>query len=253
MPRRIAPLLAPLLPLLTLALAAPAARAGGALHLAWNSCAGDGGASNQDFACDTNAQAFTLVGSFVPDGSGPFPITGGWAGIFVFGQDSAALPWWTSFGASACRATAIAANTTIPPAALSCDDAWAGAPGSATVTGIAPYASAAENIIVSMSLPAGETRTLTPGVEYFAFNLQINASQTTGSGACGGCGATVCIHWAQLALHVSPYAANPLGGDMYLGGGDGSIVTWQASDGYVCSHVTPARNRTWGAIKSLYR
>src|SRR5205809_3259577 len=34
-------------------------------HLAWTACAADAGTSNQTFACDTNAGANVLVGSFI--------------------------------------------------------------------------------------------------------------------------------------------------------------------------------------------
>lgn len=89
------------------------------------------------------------------------------------------------------------------------------------------------------------------GVEYYAFRLLLSQENSVGAGACGGCDAPVCIVMNQLTI------GQPAGmGDYVLqSAADRNYVTWQGGDigGAGCPIATPARNRTWGAIKSLYR
>lgn len=83
--------------------------------------------------------------------------------------------------------------------------------------------------------------------------LQISHVKTTGLGACSGCGTPVCIVFNSLTVYDYPpfggvraYVPNPL---------QRNFVTWQGgtSGMAICPAATPARNRTWGVLKTLYR
>ena len=85
-------------------------------------------------------------------------------------------------------------------------------------------------------------------LEYYAFKLSINSAKTVGTGACDGCLDPVCIVLNEIKL------TQPVGvGNYRLQNPALSYyATWQGgvvSGG--CPAATPARNRTWGAVKSL--
>ena len=89
------------------------------------------------------------------------------------------------------------------------------------------------------------------GTEVYSFKAIIDDAKTTGLGACGGCTGGACIVLQSIRL------LQPVGvGDFLLTNPAASqYVVWQGwSDPRVqCPAVTPARTRTWGAIKAIYR
>jgi hypothetical protein len=174
------------------------------------------------------------------------------ARIEVSAQNSGTLSWWSSFGSGACRPSALTVSTSIPPAAVSCADTWAGAVTTTFTGGYVPDGPYSEGIGIIVALPDGQTEALVPGVEYFAFNLLINSGLTVGPGACSGCDVPACVAWRGMEIQQPP---NPGGPTVYLAGGGEYLVTWQSASltSYGCRLATPALNRTWGAVKSLYR
>ena len=94
------------------------------------------------------------------------------------------------------------------------------------------------------------------GQEYFSFQLTILNQKTVGAGACGGCNVGACITLRRIWLRT-------LGGlhDQYLitGAAPGdqigdARVLWQLlGPSSSCDVASPARNRTWGEVKALYR
>lgn len=236
-----------------LALGAPTASAGTGLNLAWSDCTGDGGARDMTFACNSNTQVFTLVGSFfVPDGT-VLNMTGIMARVEVSTGTSTVPAWWSLFNLGACRQNALAADAAVPSSAASCVDPWGGAASGGVCTVYSPDGIYADGIAVCLTLPVGGVQPLSPGTEYFAFSLRINSERTVGPGACSGCDLPACIAWQQLAIYQEgPPAPTP---PLYLQGGGQYLVTWQSAplNGGACLAATPAKNRTWGAIKTLYR
>jgi hypothetical protein len=94
---------------------------------------------------------------------------------------------------------------------------------------------------------------LVAGIEYVGPVLVINFTRTVGSPSCAGCGTGVCLLLTQLQVVGS-------GGTVTLTAPlvppDGNVATWQGvgfTPGGVCLAATPARQPTWGAVKSLYR
>ena len=86
--------------------------------------------------------------------------------------------------------------------------------------------------------------------EYYAFEIRIDHSKTTGADACAGCTTPACIVLNQIDLIVrdgqfatryalfQPVSSYSLRWQGYLAG---------------CPFIVPTRNTTWGQIKSQYR
>jgi hypothetical protein len=235
---------------IVLACFAAPAHAGG-INLAWDDC-GTQGLMLKNFACDTNTGAEVLVASFVS----PAPLTQmvaleGFALIAV--SQPTISPWW-DFSSTGCRANRLSwsANFTLGP--YTCVDPWAGnAAGGLAVTNsyVAP------NVVWVRTVQAlPNTITVDDVTEYYAFKLILANGKTIGAGSCGGCQDAACIVLQTLRL------------DQPQGVGDYTVSTplyhqdayWQCSgsmvtdDPWPCqtSCPVPAKNRTWGHIKSLY-
>ncbi|HYM80986.1 MAG TPA: hypothetical protein VEY91_06190, partial [Candidatus Limnocylindria bacterium] len=79
--------------------------------------------------------------------------------------------------------------------------------------------------------------------EYYAATVTLrNVASTT----CAGCDVPVCILFtaAQLFDPDTIIDGSPPGGR--------NFITWQGGAGANCAEV-PARNKTWGEVKALYR
>jgi hypothetical protein len=246
---------------------APTAHAGDELYLRWDNCFGDGGVYNKVFACDTNAGAEFLVGSFrlaaTIDSVAGLDIT---VDLQALGPT---MPLWWAFRSGECRQGLLFGVFSRPTTSSVCLDPW-------TPLGAAGGAASAQSsgnmgrILAVVGLPSPNSFTAQAGEENFAFQLRISHSRTVGSPACGGCSTPVCIAWGQArigrASQSLPYLPRILGATTP---GNGSNATWQPGavattyggcdprgfcDSYVtCQSATPARGSTWGSIKSLYR
>lgn len=252
MPHRTARILAFVFALL--ALVTVDSRAGGMLNIAWDSCTGDGGVRNQDFACNSNVQVFTLVGSF--EVFEPVPRMTELDGRLEISTEASGstLAWWSSFGSSPCRPGVLSVDASPPSGAAACEDPWVGIGIGSVATGFVPDGTYTEGITVDVSLPAGQTAALVPGVEYFAFRLHVRTDKTVGAGACGGCSVPACIAWHSMEIYQPAIPGGPPTNVFIVGGGE-YLVTWQSASllGTACLRATPVENRTWGSIKGLYR
>jgi hypothetical protein len=106
------------------------------------------------------------------------------------------------------------------------------------------------------------------GQEYFALTAIINHQKTVGTDACAGCDLGACIGFVGAKLMRSatvPHGYLPPGEVIILPAAlVDQVVTWQGGAGIAipnylgagwtyCPGATPARNRTWGAVKAIYR
>ncbi|MEQ1833844.1 MAG: hypothetical protein ABL977_12380 [Candidatus Eisenbacteria bacterium] len=251
--------LAALCGLLTALVATPASATAG-LNLRWSSCFADGGAIDRTSACSTSlATAGTVVGSFEISA----PVAGARQLDFTVDLASAgtALPEWWRFNAPGgivgCRGTALAVNTAVSGTAVQCFD-WSegqavGAMQSYQV-GIPAGPTTARLILSTGVLSPGLD--LVPATEYFAFNLVLSNTKTTGTGSCAGCSTPMCVFIRQMFMTTEDGRSLGFGGSTH--GTDSFYVTWQGGAGVGsligigCPQATPARNSTWGAVKSLY-
>lgn len=231
----------------------------GDINLRWDHCRGDGGTMNANFACDTNAGSHRLVGSFIPN-TNLVDIVGLDIVVDLGGAGDAMPAWWQFKNAGACRISSLGIALAQLDDPTSCID-WADGQAVGGITSYTDLFTGSVRMRITSVIPAS-FGDLSTGQEYFAFLLTINHLKTVGTGSCAGCGLGACIALKGITL------TNSSGYTYFLGPGRGSIgsddrlVTWQGGTGVVtrvnpdaltCLRATPARNSTWGEVKSLYR
>jgi hypothetical protein len=230
-------------------LGAATARAQGGINLSWDDC-GASGTANQSFACDTNADSSVMVASFVVDVGGPCFV--GTNAVFDLQVAGGSLPdWWQLKNPGTCRQKSLRA---LGPwqRGVSCLDPAAfcgGTPGVASYS-IGFGGPNRARILTSYSVACTACLETAAGIESFAIELVIRHDKTSGSGSCDGCLMAACI----VLNSIGVYASNPTPWDhLELSKPlQRSYITWQGGDGD-CPGSTPALNRTWGALKSVYR
>ncbi len=273
----------PLVLVITAALATAGAASAAPLSLAWDQCLPEGGIQHKYFACDTNARNEVLVASFVspvdmPNLLGvPAVIEGRTAG-------SVPLPdWWQVYNPGSCRQTAVAVSADfLSSPGTACTDPWQGEGTFAGVTACYTYEHQppfplpfvmpdAFSLRVVAALSTSNGVPITAGREYYAFKLILSHARSTGAGSCAGCATGLCLTLKQLTLapesgsQVELVADHGTFQDPYVGT---AVATWECAEEHVsyaghgpldiycvpganCS--VPARSRTWGSIKALYR
>ncbi|OGF21803.1 MAG: hypothetical protein A2V63_12485 [Candidatus Eisenbacteria bacterium RBG_19FT_COMBO_70_11] len=235
-----------------LALAAPAAQAGG-FNLTWGTgCWQDNPATLNTFACDSNDGSVSFTVSFATDKDlrdlGLIQVE------LDLQSDSPELPdWWQLTDPGGCRQGSLAISADISATPGGCADLWRGLqptyeyhrwftamlPDGAT--GI-PANRAKFAASYGIEPPIG---ILPRGIEYYAFTVTINFAKTAGAGACGGCSTPVTI----VLNRVSLYGAGSINLRTPI---QNQCLRWQAGGVTPCS-ATPTGSSTWGQIKSLYR
>ena len=238
--------------------AASASAAG--INLGWNDC--PGGASyafTETFACDTNEGVHTIVGSFVAP-AGVLAMSANEVVINVQ-TGGALLPnWWTFgtfLGTVQCRATAsLAANSDFTGGPFTCYDYWQGGAIGALAWSVLPYTTNRCRIKGVFALPADDPRiTAVPeGTEVYSFKCVISNAKSTGLGSCAGCSDEACIVFDDIRLNQPSPFPNSI---LMSNASTAQYVTWQGwsttDPRFQCPATTPARARTWGSVKALYR
>ncbi|HKQ58774.1 MAG TPA: hypothetical protein VJY35_12975 [Candidatus Eisenbacteria bacterium] len=244
-------------PLYVLLLVAPAAASAAGINLSWNDCfSSRGPATNQDFACDTNTGSHVLVATFDPP-AGVTKLIGASAVVDV-ATDGSDLPSWWQLGVGGCRAASLQLDLGSGETPF-CSTYWPGvAAGSLAYTTGAGGFPFRMRIHVSMGIPEAIAGAVDSGTEYYGFRLLLDNAASTGAGACAGCDVPACIILTSIWLYQPPAfgdlaICSPLLSNVATWQGGRSDCTgaapWWPTD---CA-TTPAQNRTWGAIKSLYR
>ena len=232
--------------------AMPSPARGQAINLSWDDC-GANGAALRAFACDTNLGVNTLVGSFVP-GAFVDSMTAMQAVIDVQVQ-GLNLPDWWGLRAGFCRPASLLSSFDFTSGPLHCSDYWqGGAVGAARAT----PAGNRLRIEVVAALPLNDSRVadLDDNTEVYAFKVSITNAKSTGDGACTGCDVGACIALNHIGVGTIT-EGQPLTFFLALPG-NRSHVTWQCPGlvttvGCLLDCTTPARDRTWGQVKQLYR
>lgn len=235
------------------------------IHLRWDACLGDAGVSNKNFACNTNSGSEYLYVSYVS--SQPIAdVTGVEVAVHLHSVAATMPSWWSSFTPSSCRPTAFSLAFTEGAQSATCQNTFAGnaAGGLAAYTDPAPGATNYKQLL--FVLATGTPFTVQAGTEYFAGRIAVSHVKTVGTGSCSGCNEPVCIGLNVVDLTRSPTPRVHLTDESFPGS---SYVSWQNAvpSGYVepvsnhnpypyrtvgCSLPIPARNSTWGTIKSQY-
>jgi len=230
---------------------ASAASAGG-INLAWNDCLGMGGAVNRSFACDTNSGANDLYISFEPPVDIP-DIRGANAIIDLQSAAATLPPWWQFKNPGSCRISSLQAVGVGNPHGT-CPDGWQGL----GIAGIAAYNVTATvpetpfnraRMLCSTVVPATVALPVFAGTEYFCLEVRIQNTGTVGT-ACAGCQEPACLVLNEVLV------GSDNSGDFHITNPRVSnFATWQggAIGGAGCPAAAPARNRTWGQLKGIYR
>jgi hypothetical protein len=235
-----------------LTLLATSAFAAGGINLSWNDC-GVFGVLQRNFACNTNSGANTMVGSVV---------TGvvmnqlvGQSSLIEMQTNQATLSNWWQFDSGGCRFHSPSYLIADFNFLLSsnCLDPWGGgASGGINYTpgGVFIHGPNRAGIRTVCAIPGSTAITATD--EYYMFKVAFVNERSIGTGSCAGCTDGACIVFQEILV------AQPAGvGDYKITAPvSRNWIQWQGGGNSVpggCPAATPTQNRTWGAVKSLYR
>jgi hypothetical protein len=246
----------------------------GSLTLGFDDCRLAGGTSSKFFACNTNsgtaANTRNAVGCYVA-GNGVDALVA-WAGsVDIFLNDLTVAPWWQHGSAPACRGTDDLSVLFV--GGFSCYDHQSNFAGGALGGQNYQYGAAAGQAnhaqlrFVAAIDPTNPDVPIAPGTETYLYNALIRNGNTVAPNVvCAGCQIPVVMAFTRADLEQKDPdgPGGPLLPDNFsivyrsaqepsqpeLAPGD-AVVTWQTDQ--VFSDPTPTKNKTWGAIKSLYR
>jgi hypothetical protein len=242
-----------------LALSATVASAAAGVNIRWVGCAGDGGAPNRAFACNTNTGTTNLLVASFELGEDILQTSGQELVVDLASQSNPLPAWWQMKNAGTCRSAALTMNTVISGAAVNCAD-WA---SGAAVGGIGAYnigerGPNTARIKIAIAVPGDALVDLFGGGEYFSCNILVSNAKTVGTGNCAGCADPVCIVFNSIKI-TTQVPANDRTVSGAANGTDSNFATWQGGGvpvtpgGTGCPAATPTRNKTWSQVKSLYR
>jgi hypothetical protein len=198
----------------------------------------------------TSGAAFSLVASVVPAKRDPDFI--GAATLIDVQSSSAALPDWWRADQNGCRAGAVTiqSDASISPG---CPTLWDNRSDVLSVFAVQPLVGGPNRVLLNAGSAVSESITI-PGdgtTEFGVLKLTVSKTKSGGAGACAGCMTGACLTLNEINFQPASVTAswtrftNPTA--------DGSnVVTWQNTPS-PCSGGGVAKNRSWGAVKALYR
>lgn len=231
-----------------LAFGASMAFAAGGISLRYGGCAADGGTSAAVFACDVTTGQEVLYASVVLPANMPRFL--GTSALVDVTVEAPTLPDWWLTAAGQCRANAISMSFDATVLATACADIWGGTPNLAVFQlqqGL--HGPNTVRLNGGAAVQAGQEIALVADdvTELNVARVVINHSKTTGAGACAGCQAGVCIVLQEC------YLQQPAGLPLYrLSTPISNVVTFN-NGALDCAGATPTQNKTWGAVKGMYR
>lgn len=241
--------------LILLALAAPRPADAGGLNIAWNDCPPDGGVSHTTLSCSPAGTAVSLFGSF--------ELFSEFADLVSLDvrlsilTDTATLPDFWRFDSptsSGCN-PGIVFGDELPASCAGLTSPWGTFPPGAEASTAFTYG------IDTSGLPRGAFhgqiyRSVTDpfhvpaDTEMFAFRLDFYFDYAVESGGpCEGCQAVGYVHFRDAWVGGAGGSGYGLSGP---GRGTDCIAMNGAFPRYGC-YTAVAQNRTWGAVKALYR
>ena len=236
-----------------LVLGASSAMAQSGLTMYWDNCS-DGGANQKTFACAVNTGSDIFYVSVVIPSSMP-SFAASSAIIDMTFEDAGIPAWWQTLGGQ-CRANAIGMTFDPLNFTTNCGDVWQGSANLSVFqpqqgTNVQGHGANTLRLNSGAAIPAGSEIALTAdGSELVVGKVTITHSKTVGTGACAGCTTPVCIVLNECKLQ------QPAGvGDFTVlneAAGKTRSLTFNGTPAN-CPTNTPTQNRTWGAVKSLYR
>jgi len=247
-----------LVTLTLLAAGPPVASAQSGLNLFWDHCAADGGKTVTLFDCSSNAgMAVALASVAIPADMPQFAAAQVIIDVHV--ADGTIPPWW-QVAAGQCRENRLTASydPTGFPWSENCPAIW-GEVVPLQVQTIQPGISGPGifRALSAAAVPAGSERSLVAdGTELTVCRVVVLHGKTVGQDACAGCRVGACFWLKEIYLQQPAGLPN----QRIIGTSRNTIIghnaigefytVFQPSD---VQCTTPALNRTWGAIKALYR
>jgi hypothetical protein len=220
---------------LLVALSATAAMAAG-VNVSWgNTCWADAGStSSLTWACSSNTFTVRMTTSFQPAVDKTNFVA---VGVFMEGvtnDPGILVPDWWKMGTCTGRAVP---TVSIDASVLggACFDPWAGA----GIGGLGMY-----------SFDTNRTHMNAAWGVVFAVQFRVPSTRTVGTGLCAGCSTP--MTWSLNYIQVAYSGTEP---NEFLGTaipGGNQCLAWQGGNA-PCARPIPARNTTWGQVKSLYR
>ena len=221
------------------------------MNYAWNSCLPEGGVSSKAFACNTNSGLNSSVASFIP--SVPRQLVAIYCDIYIQSASASIEDWWQYQNAGTCRQTAasVSQNFISFPGSI-CADPWSNNAVSALGSYVVPspdFVTGPNSAkLIGLAALASPGVAIVPGQEYYGLIVRFSNAKTVGTGACAGCATPVSLVLGKIELYED---GNNNVAETITTPAQSVCIDWQGGSG-LCS-ATPAKNRTWGAIKSLYR
>ncbi len=222
----------------------------GRAYLAWDDCSA-AGVSARSFACNSNAGSESIVMSFRPaNATDSIHQLDAW--LAIGDENFSVMPAWWSLLNTGCRPMSLRASVDFTSSSGTCADPWYGTGfASLSLTQFAIFDNQLRRLVVhaTVGIPFAAAAPLDPGTEYYGVRFTLNHAKTVGSGACSGCEQPMCLslysYCSTTANPEAPVSRNLSPEPGYTG------IVWNG--GQRCSRLTPTSNRTWGALKSLYR
>jgi len=237
-----------LLTSLLLALTVSVALAGG-VNIAWGTiCYGENPVNAITFACNSNSTTYnkTIVNSFMLDDAIAEMIAAEWT--IKLSSDTGTLPEWWKFQTGGCRVGKATASSGINGVGDVCVD-WV--PDGITKFDVPNNVQIGQigEIRLGYAIADIEPALAVADQEYTCGGVVIANSKTVGTPKCDGC-----LPGLKLGLDYVKAVGN---------GGVNVVLTTPMLDGNQCLSwnnsiqecvaPVPARNTTWGQVKSLYR
>lgn len=229
-----------------LALTASMAQAGG-INAAWTTCFSEGGALNRTNTCtSTLGSAGAIVGSYMLSADQPLKVGDEIVVDLQVGNAGDPIPpYWQFVNAGSCRQTALSANFVYGGPQSSCFDPWSGQAFGGVAAYSPGYGGVPGRARIIIGAAVAIPTALPMGVELFSFNLALGNAGTT---TCAGCTtpAAIVLNEIKSVQQDGSFERNssPL---------QNQCVGWQGGNTPTACGATPARNTSWGQVKSLYR
>lgn len=226
--------------LASVALLAATESAASGFNLAWQACLPDGGTiSRMNATCvaDTGIVG-TIIGSLVLSTAVPDKVADE-AVLDVQTSAPTIEPWWQFYNPGACRRPALRASLDFSEITQqNCIDPWQQQASSAIAVYIPGFGQVPNRARLVLGGSVIHPFAVEADREYLSFAVQINRQNTT---VCPGCTGSAVIVLNEIRSTrfdgSSERVTTPLLNQLVQYGGE----------------VTPARNVTWGQVKSLYR
>ena len=231
--------------------ATPAAPQG--FNLYWDACGAADGHVQTLFACDANTPPVSMFASVYPLASmSQFAAVSVVLDFYIAG--GVVPPWWQT-ASGQCRQAAIrpSYHSGDLPDTEECPSIWQGTEAFSVYSVQAiPNDPGGFRFSTVAAVPQGsELALVADGRQRVVVRVTVLRSKTVGADACEGCRTGGCI-WLQQIDLLSPTEPRQTLVNAETNAGIGhNAATYLSSQGTICE--VPTVNRTWGAIKTLYR